>query len=172
METQIDIELKTEFLSDNHIDLQSLPREAAGDLSYDQFFHRYMSTNTLVMISGIHIKTKVLEKWFDKYEKLRLENLQDILSKDHEVPIANCSKQIYDSHEKAQMKFSDYLSYWNERGADDKLYLKDFHMKQEFPEIDFYNVPSYFASDWLNEYLIDERKDDYRFVYIGPKDTW
>lgn len=35
-----------------------------------------------------------------------------------------------------------------------------------------YETPSYFAVDWLNEYWITKEKDDYRFVYIGPKGSW
>ncbi|EEB17430.1 conserved hypothetical protein [Pediculus humanus corporis] len=44
----------------------------------------------------------------------------------------------------------------------------------EFPYENVYRVPCYFASDWLNEYYDNnpDLKDDYRFVYIGPKNSW
>ena len=45
---------------------------------------------------------------------------------------------------------------------------------RDFPDYSAYTVPVYFQFDWLNEYW-DKRadvKDDYRFVYIGPKGSW
>ena len=35
----------------------------------------------------------------------------------------------------------------------------------------FYEWPEEFKSDWLNEYTIATGRQDYRFVYIGPKDS-
>jgi hypothetical protein len=54
------------------------------------------------------------------------------------------------------------------------LCLKDWHFTQDFPEENIYRVPKYFASDWLNEYYSARTsiKDDYRFVYMGPKGSW
>jgi len=54
----------------------------------------------------------------------------------------------------------------------DNLYLKDWHLAAQMPGYNFYKVPKYFASDWLNEQLIDQKTDDYRFVYMGPKNSW
>lgn len=46
-------------------------------------------------------------------------------------------------------------------------------MVKNFPEsIGAYKTPMYFAVDWLNELWTLDRKDDYRFVYIGPKGSW
>jgi len=45
---------------------------------------------------------------------------------------------------------------------------------RDFPDYPFYSTPTYFQSDWLNEFW-DSRmdcSDDYRFVYIGPKGSW
>jgi len=54
------------------------------------------------------------------------------------------------------------------------LYLKDWHCVRSFPNVPIYEVPRYFASDWLNEYYIahPELNDDYMFVYMGPTETW
>ena len=35
----------------------------------------------------------------------------------------------------------------------------------------FYEWPEEFKSDWLNEFTIATGRQDYRFVYIGPKDS-
>jgi hypothetical protein len=156
--------------SDNRSDSKEILRIDEEDLSYDKFFNDFMSANRPVIVKNVKIKTEISEKWFDD-GKLNLERIQ--LPADHDVPIANCSKHYFDSHEKATMKLSEFVKYWNGRnGESDLLYLKDFHMKQERPELDFYRVPLYFASDWLNEFLIDSGRDDYRFIYIGPKDSW
>lgn len=91
-----------------------------------------------------------------------------------QVPVANCSKEYYNSHEKCEMNLFDYLDQWQSSAFDTNrnLYLKDWHLKALMPDYDFYKVPKYFASDWLNEYLIDNKLDDYRFVYMGPRDSW
>ena len=44
-----------------------------------------------------------------------------------------------------------------------------------FPNEQVYNVPAYFSSDWIKELWamqLPPFDDDYRFVYIGPKNTW
>jgi hypothetical protein len=160
------LEKSSESSSDN----EDILRIDEGDLSYDKFFSDFMTTNRPVIVKNVKIKTEISEEWFVD-GKLNLERIQ--VPADHEVPIANCSKQYFDSHEKSTMKFAEFVQYWSERvDGSDLLYLKDFHLKQEIPELDFYRVPSYFASDWLNEFLIDKGRDDYRFIYIGPKDSW
>ncbi|KAL3281559.1 hypothetical protein HHI36_004767 [Cryptolaemus montrouzieri] len=76
------------------------------------------------------------------------------------------------------MNFKEYLSYWenyieNEYSKELPLYyLKDWHLQNELKHDCFYEVPIYFSSDWLNEYLTHYNKDDYRFVYMGPKGSW
>lgn len=166
---KIEIE-RIEISSDLSVDLNEIVQVSNDDLSYSQFFTQFMLKNVPVLLKGIKVKTDVSENWFVdgklQLRKMKLENNQD-------VPVANCSKQYFDSHEKTTMKFGEFLKYWEARNDNcDLLYLKDFHLKQEKPELDFYNVPCYFASDWLNEFLIDRDKDDYRFIYIGPKNTW
>ena len=54
---------------------------------------------------------------------------------------------------------------------DDCRYLKDWNS-----QYNAYTTPSYFCSDWLNEWwelkTDSEYRNDYRFVYIGPKNSW
>lgn len=156
------------FVEEDISDLSEIPRIPCDKLHYNQFFQQFMVKNLPVVITGLKTKTKISSEWFID-EKFNLMNLD---LEDHEVPIANCSKRYFDSHEKTTMKFCDFLDYWNGDRAAGIFYLKDFHLKQEFPHLDFYNVPQYFASDWLNEFLIEKGKDDYRFIYIGPKASW
>lgn len=111
-----------------------------------------------------------------------------------QVPVANCNREYFNSHAKCEMSFYDFLQYWRERQGDllanektstelsnidnknktngELLYLKDWHLKAQYADYDFYKVPKYFASDWLNEHLMATESDDYRFVYMGPKHTW
>jgi len=91
------------------------------------------------------------------------------------------------------MKFNDYIeSIQNDSSA--CLYAKDWHLQKLgllfpqvtgkiifrwflrlFPNCNVYNLPSYFSTDWLNEYF-DHKNDpiqlDYRFCYIGTPGTW
>lgn len=110
-----------------------------------------------------------------------------------QVPVANCNKEYFNSHAKREISFFEFLHYWQKRRGDcsddeqistelsnihmistteDLFYLKDWHLKAQNAEYDFYKVPKHFASDWLNEHLIETESDDYRFVYMGPKETW
>ena len=78
------------------------------------------------------------------------------------------------------MKFSEFQEYWETmRNQDDDIkYLKDWHFYQETAHCySAYSTPPYFCSDWLNEWWgtrddIDEARNDYRFVYIGPGGSW
>lgn len=81
---------------------------------------------------------------------------------------------------KDSMMLSKYLDYWiRYRNSSYSintplLYLKDWHCVKKNPNIFMYEVPQYFASDWLNEYYMShaELDDDYMFVYMGPRGTW
>ncbi|KNC29011.1 putative JmjC domain-containing protein 4 [Lucilia cuprina] len=139
------------------------------------------------------------EKNDNKFEKPKVNS--NIINYDYlrekigncQVPVANCNREYFNSHAKCEMLFYDFLHYWQEKQNDllatttttnlsnndnkttttgDLLYLKDWHLKAQNAAYDFYKVPKYFASDWLNEHLIATKSDDYRFVYMGPKDTW
>ncbi|KAH8283106.1 hypothetical protein KR054_012198 [Drosophila jambulina] len=102
------------------------------------------------------------------------------------VPVADCNSAYFNSHTKLELNFHDYLERWRSRieseaaevncnsetANRDNLYLKDWHLAAQMPGYSFYQVPKYFASDWLNEQLIAQGKDDYRFVYMGPKNSW
>ena len=47
----------------------------------------------------------------------------------------------------------------------------------EFKSFSAYRTPKFFASDWLNEFWDERNKsfdgnDDYKFVYVGPANSW
>ena len=53
------------------------------------------------------------------------------------------------------------------------LYLKDWHMLRDLPvgvPVP-HDTPFLFRDDYLNEYSIATRADDYRFAYLGPRGT-
>ncbi len=152
------------------------------DLSYELFHRKYMNQNTPIVIESIPQKWKSMQTWMkstngEKNSTLDFNYLKQRIP-DHQVPIADCTKKHLNSHEKFEMNFHDFLDYWEtqmttEPNCDSKLwYLKDWHLKKLQPSYDFYGIPQYFGSDWLNEYLNDSEQDDYKFVYMGPKGTW
>lgn len=169
---KIEIE-NCEIITEINYDLDKIERVSANELSYDRFFNEFMIKNLPVIIKDIKITTPTSDSWF-RDGKFDITALETILG-DYEVPVSNCSSKysFYDAHEKKKMKFSDYVKYWTyERNNENLLYLKDFHLKKEFPDINFYQMPEYFASDWINEYAVDMEKDDYKFIYIGPEGSW
>ncbi|ALC40234.1 CG7200 [Drosophila busckii] len=172
-------------------------RRSAEELDYNEFYWRYLHANWPLIITDVSNKWEC-RKWaqnaeddtngnananvsstvsehthinFD-YLKSRIDNL--------DVPVADCNAMYFNSHAKLEFKFYDYLERWqrnlenatNSNVAKDNLYLKDWHLAAQMPAYKFYHVPKYFASDWLNEKLMKQKQDDYRFVYMGPKDSW
>jgi len=84
-----------------------------------------------------------------------------------QVPVTNCDEQSCD-----ETTLDDYLSYLVEsrqRAPKTVRYLKDWHLVLR--DASFYSTPTHFAADWLNEFCLSEAKSDYRFVYIGPKNS-
>lgn len=97
------------------------------------------------------------------------------------VPVTNCGIKYHNAMSSKEMKFSEYLDYWLEliaSGHDysnhECLYLKDWHFVENFPDYESYKTPIYFESDWLNDFweYRRDKKDDYKFVYMGPKNSW
>ncbi|XP_034190454.1 jumonji domain containing 4 [Osmia lignaria lignaria] len=148
-------------------------------ITYDEFFSKYINLNKPCIF-----KSNITENWSCR-RQWNLDgapdfDVLDILYGNCVVPVADCNKKYYNSQSKDDMEMKDYLNYWTEYAKSNYsdsmplLYLKDWHCPKLFPNAPMYNVPEYFASDWLNEYYIanPELNDDYRFVYMGPKGTW
>lgn len=149
------------------------------NLSYKDFFERFMVNNIPVLITGISNQWECLN-WTTNLpnRKIDFAYLMEKIDNQQNVPIANCNKVYFNSHEKSEMKFIEFLNYWKNQqktttcDTNDLLYLKDWHLRRTQPMYSFYKTPFYFASDWLNEYCEEIECDDYRFVYMGPKGTW
>lgn len=147
-----------------------------NNISYSDFFQSFLLSNTPCLIKDVSKNWKCVGNWI-KNNSLNIDYFQNNF-KNVEVSVSNCGKRNYNSQEKCNMKLLDYLEYWKSYKKSpvpmDCLYLKDWHFVKEFPHDNVYKVPSYFASDWLNEYYDGnlELNDDYRFVYIGPKSSW
>jgi hypothetical protein len=167
MEIEIEKIVKTDEIQS---DCSAIEVQSADKLGYYQFFNEFMAKNIPVVIKNTKLLTEISSRWLDDDGRINIDSLQETLQNEV-VPVYNCSKQYFNSHEKKSMTFNEYTDYWKSE-RESSIYLKDFHLKQQRSDLDFYNLPKYFASDWLNEYLIDSRKDDYRFVYLGTKGTW
>lgn len=158
--------------------LTEIQRVKCENLSYNDFFKNFMTKNIPIIILGLPKKNNwECQNWFVNDAEVDFEYI--LKKTGHvQVPVTKClrkKKQNYDEeHKTMKMDFLDYVNYWRNRGPDDcdLFYLKDWHMQNEVKHYMFYRVPPYFGSDWANEYLLDTKKDDYRFVYFGPVGSW
>ncbi|XP_043476912.1 2-oxoglutarate and iron-dependent oxygenase JMJD4 [Leptopilina heterotoma] len=149
------------------------------ELSYNAFFCKYLIPNKPCIIQSNVTKDWLCRKNWIQNETPNFSLLHELFD-DCIVPVADCNKRYYNSHQKNEMLVKNFLNYWQQLRINNYhenasfLYLKDWHCKKDHPEMKFYDVPKYFASDWLNEYFTGQKElnDDYMFVYIGPKGTW
>lgn len=155
-----------------------------NELTYDCFFREYLRPNIPVIVTGIAAKWEC-SNWIRQEGSensgcmIDFEYLKEQIGADVRVPVANCHQEYFNSHEKLELGFHEFIDYWMRRvaeGTNDHpeklLYLKDWHLRRLLPTYRYYQTPVYFGSDWLNEYCEDTGSDDYRFVYMGPKGTW
>lgn len=144
------------------------------DVSYNDFFKKYLCRNEPCIIKQITNEWNCQKLWSNN-GKPCLSYLESNYG-NSAVPVANCDEKYFNSQAKVSMTLSEYSNYWQNRTADSSpcLYLKDWHFMKEYPGEEIYTIPKYFASDWLNEYLVREPNfgDDYRFVYMGPRGSW
>lgn len=156
-------------------DITEIVKINCSQLTYDDFFRKYMLANRPLIINGIATNWQC-NNWINNKSdvKIDFEYLQGKIAT-MEVPVADCQKQYQNAHVKLDLDFYKFLDYWKHsmtKTTDQLLYLKDWHLRKIMPEYEFYKTPEYFGSDWLNEHLAEKGNDDYRFVYMGPKGTW
>lgn len=151
--------------------IDSITRISINKLDYNDFFKDHMFPNIPIILTEVSTNWEC-KNWINDKNQINFEYLKEKIS-NIKVPVANCSVKYFNSHEKSELNFYDFLDYWKTGDYENNLfYLKDWHLKNLMPKYDFYETPIYFVSDWLNEYLIDSGLDDYRFVYMGPKGSW
>ncbi|BES89517.1 JmjC domain, hydroxylase [Nesidiocoris tenuis] len=148
-------------------------------LSYQHFFREYLRPNRPCLLKNVTQDWVAQKRWV-KDGKPNFSYLKEKYG-NAEVPVSDCNERYFNSQKKCTMSMADFLAYWesfidNGYAEDDySYYMKDWHFANEHPSEDAYRVPPFFASDWINEYLLRGEKcsnDDYRFVYMGPKGTW
>lgn len=177
IENEIEIEDSDKYLEPSFPSVDKIQVKHVKNLSYNEFFDCFMVKNIPVLINGIADKWECMN-WIADCS-IDFDYLAKKIDNNQNVPIANCNKVYFNSHEKCEMTFREFLNYWQKRqdeedgcATKDLLYLKDWHLRRSHPDYHFYTTPTYFASDWLNEYCQEKNCDDYRFVYMGPKGTW
>lgn len=154
--------------------VENIPTFNKKDLSYNDFFQNYMLHNEICIIQ------RVTDEWGSYKFWMNGSDINfDYLRKQYgplNVTVYNCLEKEFNTQRFYDSTFDKYLDYFqaldkNTEGCNRVDYLKNWHLKLKTDD-NFYEVPIYFASDWLNEYCVNCLKDDYRFVYMGPKDTW
>lgn len=183
IEDEIEIEdSENSFEQSASQSIDKIEEKSVKNLSYNEFFNHFMLKNVPIIISGIADQWECIN-WIVKSSdkstiSIDFKYLAQKIDNSQTVPIANCNKIYFNSHEKCEMTFAEFLDYWqkqhdaNDGETQDLLYLKDWHLRRSQPNYCYYTTPAYFASDWLNEYCEEKNGDDYRFVYMGPKGTW
>ncbi|KAJ8953862.1 hypothetical protein NQ314_007202, partial [Rhamnusium bicolor] len=174
MNFEIDTSSNSGLVYKSDYDLMvDIPVFNASKLSYNDFFQNYMLRNAPCIIKNITDLWETSLFWL-KHNKPNFDYLLEKYGQS-KVTIYNCSERYYNSQKTREAGFDEYLNYWknfNELSDVSTLdYLKDWHLKLINKDDNFYEVPIYFASDWLNEYYTQCLNDDYRFVYMGPKNT-
>lgn len=173
MEVELDTLRKEPFV--NLSDVLEIP-VVDNTLLYSNIFKNYILKNRPCKIESVGSLWNCSKYWVSN-GKPDFEYLSSNYGS-CKTAVYNCREKFFNSQSCENSLFSDYVKYWQDYIASNYneqkplLYLKDWHLKNQFPEDNFYEVPLYFASDWLNEYLCENGKDDYRFVYMGPKGTW
>ncbi|XP_041970722.1 2-oxoglutarate and iron-dependent oxygenase JMJD4 [Aricia agestis] len=176
MATEPLIEIKDlpfKAFKDYHIENKIMGTIQYSDYStmcYHQFFSDVMLKNIPCVIKNVTNSWECSKHWVVD-EKINYEYLIKEYG-ELEAPVANCDIITFNSQCKTNMKVKHFMQYLKESNKEKILYLKDWHLKRLRPDDKFYEVPFIFASDWLNEFAMDNKDDDYMFVYIGPKDSW
>uniref|UniRef100_A0A8C0UJG0 2-oxoglutarate and iron-dependent oxygenase JMJD4 n=1 Tax=Cyanistes caeruleus TaxID=156563 RepID=A0A8C0UJG0_CYACU len=179
------LDFSTSFFQDFENSPEDFPRDRvdfinkSDSFTYSQFFRDYLLPNRPCVFSAEFTKDWSSRKfWVTQDGKPDLERLLQEFQGAAPVPVANCDLREYNSHPKELLPFPEFVEYWREfisnghRSSRGCLYLKDWHLSRAFPEREFYSIPVYFSSDWLNEYWDAVGADDFRFVYMGPKGSW
>jgi hypothetical protein len=111
------------------------------EISYEEFFRNFIVANVpcLLTVEGPTKGWRSLADWAcPDGKKCDLNFFRTILAPNLIVPVSDCGSKYFNSQEKVEMSFEQYLSYWNERenensGVERCLYLKDWHFCRDCP---------------------------------------
>ncbi|KAJ8726496.1 hypothetical protein PYW07_001194 [Mythimna separata] len=140
------------------------------NFDFTDFFNNFMLKNLPCQIKNVTDNWKCARQWV-KGDQINYDNLIEEYG-DLIAPVADCKNIQFNSQCKSDMKVHQYIEYLQNATDNRLLYLKDWHLRRSRPDDKFYEVPPYFILDWLNEYAMDNKEDDFMFVYIGPKGSW
>lgn len=167
-------ELTDKYYTLNSNNTENITILNQNDLTYDQFFQNFMLLNKPCIIKNVTSEWNSSKFWINEND-INFNYLREQYGH-MDVTVYNCLEKEFNSQKCYDTSFDKYLDYFqavdkNAESCDRLDYLKNWHLKLNTDD-NFYEVPIYFASDWLNEYCVSCLKDDYRFVYMGPKNTW
>ncbi|CAG9853749.1 unnamed protein product [Phyllotreta striolata] len=153
---------------------ESLEVLDAKDVSYNYFFQNFMLPNKPCVIKSISEDWNCPKDWIEN-DKINIKYLGQHYGSD-EVTVYDCKERYFNTQKSKKITFKEYL---NEAQVSEshvsfplEEYVKNWHLKLNHTDDNFYEVPIFFASDWLNEFYIENTSDDYRFVYMGSDKTW
>lgn len=139
-------------------------------LTYQDFFENHLVKNLPCIVQNVSTTWECSEKWI-KNDFINYEYMTQTYG-EMEAPVADCCEILDYAQRTCNMKVSQFMNYMQNNNKNKLLYLKDLHLKKLRSNDNFYTVPKIFTSDWLNEYAHDNSDDDFKFVYIGPKNSW
>jgi hypothetical protein len=192
------MELKVDF--DNGESMSEIPRLVwnleDSNSCIEQFIVKHLSRNIPVVIDAKHIfkayregtltheelaafgQWNSLKDWVGNDEKLNIEFLKEHFGSTS-VCVSECNVQEFSDQKKIdgatlQQYFDEYFPLKNEGLF---FYLKDWHFVRNYPDYSAYRVPPMFSDDWINQHWdyklqMGSEASDYRFVYVGPKESW
>ncbi|KAH9526821.1 JmjC domain-containing protein 4 [Dermatophagoides farinae] len=143
--------------------------------SYEHFYENVMRKNIACMFGPQLTEQWTCRKeWTIDGQSIDFDHLVNKYAT-LPVPVYDCSEKHFNSNPRTEMLFSQYADYWQQQqqqqviDANRILYLKDWHLAQDSNCGDFYKIPTYFESDYLNEYCTAKSIADFKFTYMGPK---
>jgi hypothetical protein len=154
-----------------------IERVCCRDLSYKDFFSKFMLPNRPVIIQGL------TETWGSKLRWTKMKNGREEPNLDYlceqfgeDVAAVHVQHQrgfTTARPEKREQSVSEYASWWHQHEENGEVnaplhYLKDWKFVAAHPTYNAYEWPEYFQDDWLNGMAMGNA---YKFVYLGPAGT-
>ena len=184
----------------HYVDAPVVCRRSAKEMTYCEFVDDFMRPNRPVVISNLTTEWASTEMLTTPEGEVDADALEmmfgDAVCPVHCTTISSRSNFGGVTRPVAtRMTVRDYCSWWrahhecddcdddcdddddggggdddndDERGpSKDYLYLKDWRFTRAFPSCEMYKLPIYFQEDWLNDFT----GGNYKFIYLGPKNT-